>query len=317
MFLCVSPNPAIDKRLTLDSLVPGKIHRSREAQAYPGGKAAHVAMTLRALGESPLWIGFFGGAAGSKLVSGLQNLGIQVEACPIQGETRSNLEILEGNGRVTEILETGPAPSLDELNAFESSCETAFTDGGVSLTVLFSGSLPAGVSPSFYARLIGMARRSGCRTFLDTSGEPLRLALSAGPRFVKPNREEASQLVGCALDSLPSAAHALRQLFTLGAASAALSLGSDGLLYCPYPQAPIYFAPAVPLSPLSAVGSGDAALAGFARALAEGLSAEDTVRLGAACGAANCIAGSPGAVRAADIEKFRPEITVRVLPPGS
>jgi 1-phosphofructokinase family hexose kinase len=314
MFLCISPNPAIDKRLIVDSFVQGHVHRVRGVQAHPGGKAAHVAMTLRGLGESPVWIGFSGGASGSKLISGLRSLGICAQACPITGETRVNVELLEDNGRVTEILEPGPAPSPDELQTFEKACENAFVKGGEHLTVIFSGSLPAGVAHDFYARLVGLAHQSRCRTFLDTSGEPLRLALAARPHFVKPNREEASRLLGLVVDSLPSAINALRQLLALGATSAALSLGSDGLLFCPQVRAPVYFAPALPLSPRSAVGCGDAALAGFASAFATRTSVEESLRLAAACAAANCVAPFPGAVRPVDIQRFQQELTVRMLP---
>ena len=78
VFICVSPNPAIDKRLTVSSLVPGQVHRVRTLQRFPGGKAAHVAMVLRTLGEAPQWIGLCGGTTGAELVSGLSGLGILV-----------------------------------------------------------------------------------------------------------------------------------------------------------------------------------------------------------------------------------------------
>lgn len=53
MFLCVSPNPAIDKRLIVPSLSRGKVNRARTIQGYPGGKSAHVAMVLHTLGGNP------------------------------------------------------------------------------------------------------------------------------------------------------------------------------------------------------------------------------------------------------------------------
>src|SRR5579883_2643057 len=82
MFLCVSPNPA---------------------QSFAGGKAAHVAMVLRTLGESPKWIGPCGGANGRELLAGLAALGIEAIGIPAQQPTRTNLEILEDDGTVTEI----------------------------------------------------------------------------------------------------------------------------------------------------------------------------------------------------------------------
>src|SRR5215467_7792463 len=107
MFICVSLNPAIDKRLVLDRLSPGQIHRVRSMYAHAGGKSAHVAMALRALGERPHWVGPSGGATGRDLVGGLEALGIQVHTFPVSKAIRTNLEILENDGRVTEILEPG------------------------------------------------------------------------------------------------------------------------------------------------------------------------------------------------------------------
>jgi sugar/nucleoside kinase (ribokinase family) len=84
-----------------------------------------------------------------------------------------------------------------------------------------------------YAGLIARARQFGCKTFLDTSGEPLRMALSENPDFVKPNRQEAEQLLGTPIRSFSDAVSSLRNLLRLGAQSATLSIGSDGLLFYP------------------------------------------------------------------------------------
>jgi len=316
MFLCVSPNPAIDKRLTLPALVPGEIHRARTVQNFPGGKSAHVAMVLRTLGDTTRWIGLCGGASGEQLVSGLRALKIEPHPCAMHAETRTNLEIIDDTGKVTEIREPGAAPTSDELTTFERACKGLFEQGKELGNVIFSGSLPDGAPPDLYARLITAARASRCRTFLDTSGDLLRLALAAAPDFVKPNRDEAATLLGSPINSTESAARAVSQLLSLGARSAALSLGADGLLFCAAKNAPVLFAPVLKLQPRSTVGCGDAALAGFAMGIALGLSALKTLALAAACAAANCVANSPGAARREDIQKFQSQIRVETLTSG-
>src|SRR5580693_7531465 len=185
MFLCVSPNPAIDKRLIVPSLSRGKVNRARTIQGYPGGKSAHVAMVLGTLGGSPRWIGPCGGVSGRELLAGLSALGIQATACTTHEPTRTNLEIVEDDGTVTEILEPGSTPSLAEWHEFDSTCRSLFAEGSENASVIFSGSLPAGAAPRLYADLVTKAREFGCKTFLDTSGEPLRLALAEKPYFVK------------------------------------------------------------------------------------------------------------------------------------
>ena len=51
--ICVSANPAMDRRLHMRSLAIGEINRAQSAQGFAGGKAAHVAMAARALGARP------------------------------------------------------------------------------------------------------------------------------------------------------------------------------------------------------------------------------------------------------------------------
>jgi len=313
MFLCVSPNPAIDKRMTLPALTPGEIHRAKTAQAFPGGKSTHVAMVLKALGVEPYWIGPCGGPTGAELLAGLKKLGINAHSVPQIGETRTNLEIIDDAGVVTEIREPGSPISVAELSAFERACSELFEKGKESTTVIFSGSLPVGAPNNFYANLIAAARAAGCRTFLDTSGEPLKLALASHPDFVKPNRDEAATALDVKITSRESTANALSQFLSLGACSAAISLGADGMIYAPGKNAPAFFAPAVPRIPKSTVGCGDAALAGFAFALSAGSSPETALRTAAACAAANCLADSPGAIDKDVMNKFQSQIRVETF----
>jgi 1-phosphofructokinase family hexose kinase len=313
MFVCISPNPSIDKRLRLTRLVPGCVNRATEVRPSPGGKATHVAMVLRALGADPLWIGFAGGASGQELLEGLREIGIKANAVTVQQATRVNLEIIDDSASVTEILEPGAAPSEAEIASFLDACESAFAQGKRQAIVIASGSLPPGVPQDFFATLIPRAHRHGCRFFLDTSGEPLRSAIEAGPDFVKPNREEAEWLTSGVIADLPSAAAAIRRLLSAGAKSAAISLGERGLVWCPGDAQTVYFAPPVAVQVRSAVGSGDATVAAFAHAAAAGLAPQETLRLAAACGAANYLADSPGAVRAEDIQRLHKETRVEIL----
>jgi 1-phosphofructokinase family hexose kinase len=313
MFLCVSPNPAIDKRLMVPSFARGQVNRIRTVRGFPGGKSVHVAMVLQTLGGRPRWIGPCGGASGQELLAGLSALGIQAAPSATRQPTRTNLEVVEDDGTVTEILEPGSAPSPSEWEEFERVCRKLFAEGCENASAIFSGSLPKSVAPKRYAGLIARAQEFGCKTFLDTSGEPLRLALAEKPYFVKPNREEVAQLLGAPVNSISDAVIALRKLLSFGAGSAALSLGSGGLFFCAGADTPVLFAPAVPLRPRSTVGCGDSAIAGFAFGIASRYSPEDTIRLAAACGGANCLADSPGAARLNDIRDFQQQISVQTL----
>jgi 1-phosphofructokinase family hexose kinase len=308
MYVCLSANPAIDKRLQLTRLLPGGVNRAIEVKAAPGGKATHVAMVLRALGADPDWIGFTGGASGQELLDGLSALGIRAHPLRTQHATRVNLEIIDEAAGVTEILEPGVAPCASEIASFEDASEEQFKRGASQAMVIASGSLPPGMPRNFYAALTHRAHAHGCKFFLDTSGEALRSALEACPDFVKPNREEAEWITGGKITDTSSAVEAISHFFRAGAKSVAISLGKGGLVWCPGTGQDVYFASAAAVPARSTVGCGDAVVAAFAYAAGAGLTLEETVRLAAACGAANCLANSPGAVQLEDIQRLRKEV---------
>ena len=149
--------------------------------------------------------------------------------------------------------------------------------------------------------------------FVDTSGEPLQLALKANPELVKPNQQEAEWLSGCAIEGSRSAESALDRILNAGAKAGAISLGAVGLVWRSAIEKRVLFAKVPQLAVRSAVGSGDATLAGFAFAEDQGLEPEEALRLAAACGVANCLAEGPGRARATDIARLKNEIQVEIL----
>jgi 1-phosphofructokinase family hexose kinase len=313
MFLCISANPAIDKQVRISEFRVGAVNRAAEVSAEPGGKAAHVAMALRALGGNPHWIGFAGGATGDVLVMGLKALGIRVQPIPTRAPTRENLAIVDDTGTVTEILEPGGAPSAQEIGSFRRACENEFARRKRTLLVILSGSLPPRVPANLYASLIRIARSCGCRVILDSSGEALRRGVGAQPDLAKPNREEAEALTGMKIRDVASARNAMEQILAMGARSVAISLGKEGVLWSAGKGQPILRAQAPEVHKRSAVGSGDAAVAGFAYGITNGLASEKVLTLAVACGSANCLADSPGRIRLSTVRTIEREVRVKTL----
>jgi 1-phosphofructokinase family hexose kinase len=309
-FFCISANPAIDKRIRVPKLEPGAVIRASEAHSAPGGKAAHVAMVLQILGTDPLWIGTAGGRTGDELIDGLTALGIRTQPLKVATETRVNLEIIDDQGCVTELLEPGSALQGKDSENFLSACAKLFSAEKSGSIVIASGSLPTGTEHSFYADLTELAHRAGHRMFLDTSGEPLHRALGSRPDFIKPNRSETESLTGNRIVDRNSAQQSAEELIRLGARSAVISLGHDGLLWHQGTGKGAYHAQPEEVKARSTVGCGDATVAGFAYAAAMNLQVDATLRLAAACGAANCLADSPGLLNKKDIQRFESGIRV-------
>ncbi len=311
--VCVSANPAMDRRLRVASLEVGEVNRAKSARGLAGGKAAHVAMAARAMGAKAIWIGFLGGAIGEECAAQLRLLDIEVVAVHTAASTRVNLEVIDDSGRVTEILEPGASPTSTETAEFFQVCSERIREAGKGALLAISGSLPSGVLPDFYASIIKAARNVGAKAFVDTSGEVLRESVKASPDFVKVNRAEAEALLGRALTSSQEAARAAREIIQRGSSSAAITLGGNGLVWVEHRDGPVWIARPPNAKVISSVGCGDATLAGFAYAAIQGVGGENALRLAAACGAANCAADAPGRINFAIVQSLLPQIEVQEM----
>lgn len=312
-FFCISLNPAIDTRLILNRLLPGRVNRVVEVYRTPGGKAAHVAMALTGLGAAPTWIGFAGGAIGSELLAGLRALKIETVSVPTVHSSRVNLEILDTHGEITEILEPGGTITQSEWDNFQQTCSKAFQGAAAQKIAVISGSLPPGVPIDACSKLIRAAHSANCLAFVDSSGQALSKALPAEPDFVKLNREEAEVVTQIAVHDPISAALAVRKLLDQGAKSASVSLGEGGLVAVQRRDGPAIHAWTDPLHPKSTVGCGDSALSGFAFAAASGLSFERSLALAVACGTANCFAALPARIQKQDVSRLEQQVHIEVL----
>ena len=313
VIICVSTNPGLDRRLLMRSMVVGAINRASSAQGFAGGKAAHVAMSAKALKANAAWIAFLGGAIGQECAAQMESLGVRVISVKTSAPTRVNLEIIEESGAITEILEPGGKPAPGEADDFLSHCREEIERSAGNAILAISGRLPAGVGAHLYATLIEAARAAGIPSFVDSSGEALQASVKAEPHFVKTNREEAEELLGKSMHTTEDAIAAAREIVARGAASAAITLGSEGLIWIETKNGPVWRAQPPRLKVISTVGCGDATLAGFAHAAAQKITGGNAIRLAAACGAANCLAYSPGMITLADMESLLPQIDVQQL----
>jgi 1-phosphofructokinase family hexose kinase len=313
--VCLSANPALDRRLRVNSFLAGEVVRAQSSEVLPGGKAAHVAMAASALGAHPIWMGFLGGAIGEEVAAGLQKLAIEVLPIRSERSTRVNLELIEDSGRITEVLEPGEDPGSARRAEMLYLCAEGLRDRLKGGLLVISGSLPPDVPTDFYASLIDAAHAAGSKVFLDTSGDALRAGLEAKPDFAKPNRKEAEALLGRPISDAEEALAAAHELIRLGARSAAVTLGAKGLVWLESEDGPAWNARPPRLNPVSSVGCGDATLAGFAVALLEGFAGEKALRFAAACGAANCLAEFEGRISVDDVKSLILQIELHRLQP--
>jgi 1-phosphofructokinase family hexose kinase len=177
--------------------------------------------------------------------------------------------------------------------------------------VVLAGSVPPGLPLTIYRDLLRALGKRGVRCIVDTSGEALGAALEAHPYLVKPNVEEASELLARPLLTDDAVLGAAEELRALGAAQVVVSQGADGAIALNGEGAWKGTAPAIARQ--STVGSGDSMVAGLAMALDDALPLCDALRLGCAAGAATAMVSGTQLCRAADVYATLPRIAIRAL----
>lgn len=281
MIVTLTPNPSIDRTITVDHLEVGEVNRATGSRIDPGGKGVNVARALHANGVDAVAVLPLGGPDGTLLAALLDACGLPHVAVPIAGDTRTNVAVVDPAGCTTKVNEPGP-----ELGPSEAAALAAAVPGAADWVVL-CGSLPLGTGPDLFTDVVGS--HPG-RVVVDTSGPALAAAVAARPHLVKPNREELEELVGRSLQTFGDVRLACRHLVEDGVAVVVASLGADGALITTHEGQ--WFASATVENPLSTVGAGDCLLAGVLSALAEGCHPADAVARGVAWGTA--AVGLPG-----------------------
>jgi len=308
MIVAVSLNPAVDKYLRLPRLRRGEHLEAQEAISSAGGKAINVAGVLRMLGEEVQLLGFFGGFTGQYILAEVAREGIQADPVMVEALTRTAFVLVEEDGSETEVVEPGAPVTAEEVAALRAKLRAAAPQAAV---VVLSGSVPPGCGDDIYVRLLEDCA-GHCPVLVDTSRAPLRTLLAAapspGPALIKPNRREAQAALGAPLEGLDSIAAALRHFRACGVALPTLSDSAAGLYALIGDE--IWLAEPPALERVNSVGSGDAAVAGFAAGMARRSEPAHQLRLAAACGAANVLTKECAQVRADDVARLLPQIRI-------
>jgi 1-phosphofructokinase len=269
MIITVTLNPSLDRTVEVERVERGAVIRGLSSRVEPGGKGVNVTRALLANGVPSRPVLTCGGEEGQHLVRLLQADGVEPVCVWIAGHTRSNLTLAEPDGTVTKVNEPGPELTPGDFERVEAALLAEVARP--SAWVVVCGSMPPGLPIASFTSLCRHIVGAGVRLAVDTSGPALRAAAVAGAALLKPNRDELSEVVGRPLPSLGDVIAAARELASWGAGAVLVSLGAEGAVLVDDDGSSIGGAPVA--RPRSAVGAGDALLAGFLAAGAKGESA--------------------------------------------
>lgn len=309
MITTVTLNSAIDKTYYLPHFKLGAVSRMKKVLAVPGGKGINVARVIHQMGEKVLATGFIGGHNGHFIRNELHKIGMDCDFVEVEGESRLCLNIIDELDRSsTELLEPGPTIQLKDLAAIKKRIEKL---SKVSTIITLSGSSPKGVPDHTYAELIEIAKNSGAKVFLDTSGDQLLEGIKAQPFLIKPNEDEVEKIIGKKLEKESDLYESIHQLMQSGITCVVVSLGSKGSI-AGY-KGELLRIKAPKIHAVNTVGCGDAFMAGMACALSKDSPIIEGLRLAAATGSANALTSQAGFIRIEDIEHLFPLIEIETI----
>lgn len=256
MIYTVTLNPAIDYNVNISEPIKPGINRTHDETIHFSGKGVNVSVILTRLSVENIATGFIAGFTGKAIKNNLALEGVKTNFFEVDGFTRINVKI-KGEPE-TEINGSGPFVDEQSLKELIDYLKTAGKDD----VVVLSGSLPKGLASDTYKRIINELNPLSIKTVLDTSGEALKLAISASPFLIKPNLAELSYLLGKKLTVEKDVIDGAKTLQKFGAQNILVSMGKIGAVLV-LKDGTVLREEAMEGYVINSVGAGDSLLAGF------------------------------------------------------
>lgn len=308
MIYTVTLNPALDRAIELDELVPDDANRIKNEKSYAGGKGIDASRVIKVLGGESIALGFVGGFNGMELEQRLLRQGVICDFVETRGETRTNILIFEK----TKKTHTSLNASGTEVNEVEVRELIEKIDNIADPEyVIISGSIPRGVKKDIYKEIVTIVKRRGAIVVLDSDGEVMKIGIEAKPHIIKPNLHELGRLVGREIGGIDDALSAAEGLMDGGIEMVLVSMGRDGALMVGKNTRLIGIPPEVSVD--STVGAGDSFLAAFVLGYSRDMELKDCLRFGVAAGAAAAMTPGTELCRRNDVEDILSGVEVKEI----
>jgi tagatose 6-phosphate kinase len=306
MHICLGTTPALQRTLRFDRVVINEVNRTTKIGQAASGKPLNVARVLHTLGEKAVACVPLGGMTGKFILDDLEAAGIEREIVELPTASRICTTVIDLAGKTaTELVEEAGAIHPAQTQALLAALARRLIGAG---SVIFSGSLAAGVPDDFYLRCCMAAREKSVAVFLDARGEAFLQALAAGPFVAKLNGHELSDTLGKPIEDEVALKQAMIYLQKQGPAWVIVTLGKQGAVACDGKS--FWRVSALKIQAISPIGSGDAFMAGLAAGNRRRQSIPDACRLATAAAAANAMIPGAGNLKLEDVVRLEPLVRV-------
>lgn len=309
MIITVTLNPAIDQTLIVPKYVAGDTIRVKSSRFDPGGKGINVSRVVKELGGQSVAMGFAPGGLGRYVEQSLEQQDIDTDFIHTKGETRTNITIVDESRHMhTTLADPGPQIDRESIASLRRRIRRRLKPGD---WLVLAGSIPPPLTGDFYAELIHEAVKLDAHTVLDADGVALQTGAEAHPEIVKGNRRELERLLGRHLDDEEETLAAAKEVQKSGIHDVLVTRGREGAVATSKKTSYRGVAPRV--RAVSAVGSGDAFLAGVVLTLSRGGGMDEAMRLGIAAGTASVLTQGTELCRRREVDILLPRVKVQEI----
>lgn len=309
MILTVTINPLLERRLTVDEIIPGCEHRSKRETFTAGGKGINVSRQLNELGINNLCYTFIGGNNGKILKNIIASEQINLTFVQTKSETRTaSLVIEEKKNRLTTFFGLNSGITQAEADEFKSKLNKMIENCEI---VVFSGSSPDPLADEIFSYGIRTANEFDKISICDTYGAPLKNCIEAGPTVIHNNLSETAKSLDLDLRGEKEIIDYLNFLYSKNIKQAYLTDGKNPVFASNFDF--LYRAEFPPVDELDPTGSGDSFTAGIAYGLHKALTFEETLSTAAALGAINASKWDVCKVQSNEIPSLRDEVKIHTI----
>ncbi|MCC7204606.1 MAG: hypothetical protein IT441_05970 [Phycisphaeraceae bacterium] len=326
--ITVNLNTAIDRVLEVPGLALGAHLAGKRLSRYPAGKGINVTRALATLGRASVATGFVGEAELQDFEEFLDETSHRKAICQllsVRGRTRENITLIDPQAHTDiHVREEGFEVTRRDLVRMRSKIGLLARPGTL---VIFSGSIPQGMTAEDLRPLIHAASAGGAALALDLGGElaretvkelsaPTSASPPQGSWMIKPNAQELVEMLGVPATNDRQQLLGLAEKLLDRVTWVALTLGAEGAMligregvWSGRLSIPAEDGEAA----LHTVGCGDCMLAGLVDAASTGAEPADMLRRGLACATANTLLPGAATFDLNQVQKLEPLAQIEKL----
>lgn len=305
MIYTITLNPALDRNLWIEKVLIDDSNRVQKEERYAAGKGIDVSRVLKTLGIRNTALGFVGGFDGEEMEGRLINEGIHCNFTKISGETRTNIVIYD-HEKGSQTIFSVPGPEIRPFELMRIIQQVEKLEDPTY--VIISGSLPPGVHPEIYCKIMEIVRNKGSKIILDTDGAAMKTGIQVIPDMIKPNIHELSRLTGLQLNNIEEIIRAAQTISERGTGIVLVSMGAKGILLVSEKEQHLAVPPEVKV--VNTVGAGDSAIAGFVYGQVSGKTLSEALVCAVAAGTATTLRPGPALCTIDDFQDLVPQVKI-------